>query len=92
MPNVEFFGLDRALALNKKAKIEKMLRSHPCLNDMVFTIHSETEVIDKDENPQPFIRLTSTPRKDIPEIIEKLQELGVDIEIMKLERFIPAKK
>jgi len=91
MPNVEFFGLAEETALYKIAKIKSVLKGHPCLHDMVFTIH-EAKVIDQDEQSQPFIRLTSTPRKDIPWIIRTLKTLDLDIEHLELKKFIPAKK
>ena len=91
MPNVEFFGLKKELAYAKICRIVRQLKRHPALTDMVFTVHKEVDVVDKDLKPQPFIRLTSTPREDLTDIKKTLGILELDIEVMLLDEFIPAK-
>lgn len=91
MPNVEFFGLKGNLAYAKMHRLINLIGANPVLKDMVFTIHKETDVVDRNSEPRPFIRLTSTPREDLADIKKALETLELDVEVMLLNEFIPAK-
>ena len=91
MPNIEFFGLELSLANVKIVGLQKQLEAHPALKNMVFTIHGRTRVVDKNLEPRPFARITSTPREDLSDIAKALKNLKLDTEIMLLDKFIPAK-
>jgi len=93
MPNVEFFGLGGNLAYTTMQRLINLIGANPVLKDMVFTIHRKVDVVDRNLEPRPFIRLTSTPREDLADIKKAIEilELDVDVEIMFLDDFVPAK-
>ena len=97
MPNIEIHGLPKQEAEDLREKIFGLLQGTPYVNEMVVTIY-QTVVKDKNGDDQPFIRLVNSPlhltqgEKMEREILERLETLDIDIEHLKLEKFIPKKK
>jgi hypothetical protein len=98
MPNIEIYGLAvnsmRDVATRMVAelrdKIFDLFKDSPFVGEMVVTA-IDSDVTDKNREDQPFLRLFSSEEDHVPEILEKLQTLGMDIEYQKLEKFIPKK-
>ena len=94
MPNFELFGYGKNrteyLIENIKAEIAKSDTVSSILDSIIFTIHM-TVVKDAKGIYAPFIRLASTPKDELVELIKILQKLNVDVEVMILDEFIPAK-
>ena len=96
MPNIEIYGLavnsrsDVAtrIVVELRDKIFELFKDSPFVGEMVVTA-IDSDVTDKNHEDQPFLRLLSSEEDHVPEILEKLQTLGMDIEYQKLEKFIP---
>ena len=91
MPNVEIHGLSVEDAKTVRERIFVRFRSFPdqsVYEEMVVTI-CQTDVTDKDGNPQPFLRLLNTNQNGTPLIIDELQKVGLDIEHLHLAEFYP---
>ena len=89
MPNIEFIGFSEEEYKNLKSKIIKLMKGLSALDDMVFT-HYHSTVTDKDEKSAKFIRVSSTPRSDIEEIVKRIKTIGIDVEEIELKAFHPA--
>ena len=94
MPNFEFFGFGenrtKCLIETIKEKIEISDKVSPILCDVIFTNH-KTVVRNARNINAPYVRLTSTLKDELTDLIEILHELNVDVEVMILDKFIPAK-
>lgn len=95
MPNVEFFGFEPEEVSELIEKIKRLLKKSTVslsLRDMVFTEHRFSEVRDENGTKMPYIRLTSTMRKDLHGIFEVLKTLKIDLELIELTAFVPSNK
>lgn len=88
MPNIEIHGLERIVARELKDTIFSLFKPESYVDEMVVTIFP-TEVRDKDNNDQPFLRLANSCQAHTKEILEGLKALGLDIEHLHLEGFYP---
>lgn len=91
MPNIEIHGFSYYGEAEEVAgEIFELFLGEPYVKEMVVTIHS-TVVKDINRDDQPYLRLASSHGPYIEEILERLGTLGIAIEILKLEGFIPKK-
>ncbi len=88
MPNVEIHGEAPWKAEDLSKEIFELFADKPYVEEMVVTIYG-TIVTDFKGNIQPFIRLVNSCQEHSEEIIERLKILGIDIEHLKMESFIP---
>ena len=88
MPNVEIHGLSSCAARELGVRIFEKFQNTPFVDDLVVTIFP-TEVFDSNGKVQPFLRLANTCQDGTPLIIQALQDLGLDVEHVKLEGFYP---
>lgn len=88
MPNIEIHGLPREEAEELRDKVFDLFKDKPYARDMVVTIYP-TIIRDIFNTNQPFIRLVSTDQSYIQEILGWLPSLGLDIEHVRLEAFLP---
>lgn len=91
VPNVEIHGMSDWIAARLESKIFKLFGDKPYIEEMVVTIY-RTIVRDFKGNSQPFIRLVNSCQEHSEEIVENLKTLGIDVEHLKLESFIPKEK
>lgn len=86
MPNLEIHGC--SIEESQRLKEELFIRSidKPWLSDMVVTVCHDS-VTDKTNKRKPFVRLVSTERGDIPQIISMLKILRMDVEYLVLKDF-----
>lgn len=90
MPNVEIHGLNLVAARELKRIIFRLFREKPHVKEMVVTI-SLDYVENEEGNSQPYLRLANSCQEHTGEIIETLESLDMDIEHLRLEKFIPKK-
>lgn len=97
MPNIEIHGMGRSrtLVTDKinvlKERIWECFLERPYINDVVVTV-----VDDRPQDPMgrscPFLRLVSTREEYIPDVVERLKTLNMDIEHVDLAAFYEAPK
>ena len=88
MPNIEVHGFQRDEANVLRDRIFDTFKAESFVEEVVVTIYS-TLVTDVKNCSQPFLRVVSTPCPHVEMIIEKLKTWSIDVEVMKLESFIP---
>ena len=79
MPNIEIHGLDEAKAREMRQKVFDAFADASFVKEMVVEIYL-TDVEDYAGEKQPFFRLMNSHQEHNQEIIDKLLELGLDIE------------
>jgi len=93
MPNIEIHGQFRNL--NTPAVLERnifnLFSDRPYAKEMVVTFCND-HVHDMHGNEQPFLRLANSCQEHTEEILERLETLDIDIEHLRLEKFIPRKQ
>ncbi len=95
MPNVEIHGMSRYEADALRQKIFHGLEKGGVSVANVVVTHIDDSVRDIKLNPQPFLRVFTTKDTRTSEwdkIERGLTELGLDIELSLLDKFIPAKR
>ena len=93
MPNIEIYGYNSAVSkVLRKQIFEELFVDKPYVKEMVVTI-IPSKVADTKGWEQPFIRLLSSNSEEAEEILEIVEEKlpGIDIEYVKIEKFIPKK-
>jgi len=88
MPNVEIHGLYLTEAEDLRGRIFGLFQDKPYVEEMVVTIHP-TAVKDVHGDDQPYLRLANSDQSHTEEILGRLRTLGIGIEHLKLEGFIP---
>lgn len=92
MPNIEIHGLDTAGADVVRSKIDwAMQKNDKFKNEAIITIFNDiTENCDIPQISQPFLRIYSSEDNG-EQVAEMILHEGVDmdIEIVKLQKFIP---
>lgn len=91
MPNVEIHGLPLEEARRTRSVVFNLLKGRSYVWDMVVTIYP-TEVENRKGDSQPFFRLANSHEEISEEIIEVLHHMGMDVEYLRLDKFIPAKE
>lgn len=91
MPNIEIHGFDEKEAEKLREDIFALFQGNSYFDDMVVTIYPNT-VKNRDRHDQPFVRLVKSSETQSQEMIEQLHLLGIDVEYLRLEKFIPKNK
>ena len=93
MPNIEIHGSSPKVSEMLKEHIfKKLFADKPYVEEMVVTI-VPSKGTDVKGFQQPFFRLLSSDSKETKEILGILERMipGIDIEYVKIEKFIPKK-
>lgn len=88
MPNIEVHGFSETEAKSVRERVFKLFEGKPYVREMVVAIYL-TVVEDFAGCPQPFLRVCTTEQDYVKEILALLPSLGIDIEHMRLVKFIP---
>lgn len=92
MPNIEIHGQSKAEAILTRLSIRIALASASYADKVVTTV-IESSVKDLSDKKQPFLRIALTPDAmgHLDHIVEllRLNKVDLDIEVLKLEKFIP---
>lgn len=94
MPNIEIHGLKREVSKALRDDIfQKFFSDKPYVKEMVVTI-VPSEVTDVENRKQPFLRILSSASEETGEILGILVEKipDIDLEYVKIEKFIPKKQ
>ncbi|TSD02567.1 MAG: hypothetical protein Athens071416_624 [Parcubacteria group bacterium Athens0714_16] len=91
MPNIEIHGLDFHNANLVKERIDKAMIKNGLKDEAITTTYDvKTESCDGEKTRQPFLRICSS--EDNGEQIAEMilhENVDMDIEIVKLQKFIP---
>ncbi len=87
MPNIEIYGLRERSGIRVINKIDRLFRGKDYKDEYVIT-HVPSFVVDRKKTSQPFLRLVTTPSDHVDDIINELMKIGMDLELMLLNRFI----
>ncbi len=89
VPNIELHGFD-------KRDQHPLNWLRPVFHDAPYAptitvVWSDTSARALDGTNTPFIRVSATEKYDVivPDIVERLKPLGYDIEVTRLEKYIP---
>lgn len=91
MPNIEFHGFPIASDCSGVyLAAKKLLEGASYEKDIVLTLLSDT-VVDTRGRGQPFLRVIASKASadELDKIIERLAPLGIDIEALLIENFVP---
>ncbi|MBU0597177.1 hypothetical protein KJ641_00760 [Patescibacteria group bacterium] len=91
MPNIEVHGLWGKNAVEVVNKIRKAMEGSPEESEYVTDVVGST-VLDHLSRSQPFLRLLSSEEDSVQAILERLEPLGMDIEVLLLFQFVPKSK
>jgi len=93
MPNIEIHGQfgNPNIPTVLERRIFNLFSDRPYVDEMVVTFCND-HVHDANGNDQPFIRLANSCQEHTEEILERLKTLNIDIEHLRLEKFIPKKQ
>lgn len=94
MPNIEIHGLDFQNANLVKERIDKAMIKNGLKDEAITTTYDvKAESCDGEKTRRPFLRICCTTENG-GFIAERISEenINMDIEILRLESFIPAKK
>lgn len=86
MPNIEIHGLGAESGRKVRKKIFELFQGAAYLDEIVVT-RCPTTVVDTKGQIQPYLRLCSTPADYLDDAIKRLQQLGMDLEIIQLQSF-----
>ena len=85
MSSIEIHGMEKELAEKERENIFELFKEEEYVRDIVVTIFS-TDVRDRRHRKLPFIRLIGSDH--LKEATVLLLELGLDLEILELKKFI----
>lgn len=91
MPNIEIHGMETQMAEEERRNIFRLFQAEAYVRDIVVTIFP-TDTRDRRGRKIPFIRLVSNSEPYLQGVITLLLKLGLDIEILELQRFIEGGK
>ncbi len=94
MPNIEIHGsLAECSKMLREMLFNQLFVGTPYIGEMVVTI-VPSEVTDAKGSQQPFFRLFSPDPKEAEGILEILERNvpGIDVEYIRIEKFVPKKK
>lgn len=92
MPNIELHGFKKAEGEDLRRKIFQMFMDRTYVEQMVIKVCT-CDVEDVYRRPQPYIRLWSSPHDYVPEVLERLLSLNIDLEEMPpIKKFHPKSK
>ncbi|MFA5838859.1 MAG: hypothetical protein WC849_02885 [Candidatus Paceibacterota bacterium] len=94
MPNIEIHGLDNHNANLVKERIDNVMIKLGLKDEAITTTYDvKTESCDGKKTLKPYLRICCTTENG-RFIAERISEenVNMDIEILRLESFIPAKK
>lgn len=94
MPNIEIYGVDKPGVL--KSSIDKKMQEIG-LGDEAITViysHATPEACDGTGKVMPFLRLCVPDRDELNKVVDAIREmkLGLDVETLVLDSFIPSEK
>lgn len=93
MPNFECYGIPDDQIEEIKTLITLNAEREKWKDEWVVTI-VQSEVVDKHNSKQPFIRIATTPEVSedrLMPVINALINSGTDIELLMLSKFFPKK-
>lgn len=96
MPNIKIYGFiesmdsvnERIKAGELSGKIENLFKNESYAKDIVITT-IPSKVNDLEGNKQPYIQLELDCMRGYQNKVEILKGLGMDIQVVKLYKFIP---
>lgn len=93
MLNIMICGFPEVQVSKLKAKIDTAMASINLGGDAITSIvNMRTESCDGKKTPMPYLRVCSTKAGEMSNICEalKIAGVGVDVEFLKLDDFVPA--
>ena len=91
MPNIELHGFTEIRGRELFFQIKAAMEKEEFFEDIVITLCIDV-VADFKDNQCPFIRICTTSTKQEERLIEILSEKNIDVEVLPVKKFIPAKK
>lgn len=88
MPNIKIYGVSIGNLTRMYEDIKKIFENEPYAEHIVIT-HMESVVYNLEAEKQPYIQLELNCMKNYEQKVEKLKQLKMDIQVVKLHDFIP---
>ncbi|MCF7835080.1 hypothetical protein K9M48_03425 [Candidatus Gracilibacteria bacterium] len=88
MPNIKIYGLNKLSADLVYSKIKRVFENESYAQHIVVTI-VDSKVKDLKEISQPYLQLEIDCMKNYEQKLEKLKQIGMDIQVVELHEFIP---